>query len=350
MKKMKAFAKTKPGRGGVECLDWDVPQVGPDEVLIQVMAAGICGSDVHVYHWSEDIIKEYQPKLPLIMGHEFSGVVAEVGKEAGDWKVGDRVTANPVLYCGKCYFCKDGRQSICDNRPLIGLIVNGAFAQFVSVRSANVYKLEDKISFELGALSEVVCVAMHAIERVGITNGSTIAVVGAGPIGLTTTILAKHSGAGLVFITGLKADHERLELAKEMGAIPIEVESVDPKQRILEQTNGLGADVVFETAGASAGVIQSLDVVRKGGKVCLVGLPPGATEIHTAAVAFREIELIGTRAHTPKNWQRVSRVLLNAEEDLERVITHRLPLHLAEDGFRLMENREGLKVMILPWQ
>jgi len=233
---------------------------------------------------------------------------------------------------------------------LIGLIHHGAFAQFVKVRSANVFKLEDKISFELGALSEVVCVAMHALERVGTTNGSAIAVMGAGPIGLTTAILAKHSGAGLVFVTGLKADRERLELARGIGAIPIEVESVDPRQQILEWTDGLGADVVFETAGASAAVLQSLDVVRKGGKVCLVGLPPGATAIHTAEVAFREIELIGTRAHTPKNWQRVSRTLLNAGEDLKRVITHHLPLHSAEDGFRLMDNRQGSKVLILPWQ
>lgn len=120
MMKMKAFVKTKPGAGCVEFLDWDKPQVGPEEVLIQVMAAGICGSDVHVYHWSEDIIREYQPKLPLVMGHEFSGVVAEVGEQVEDLKVGDRVTANPVLYCGKCFFCKDGRQNICDNRPLLG--------------------------------------------------------------------------------------------------------------------------------------------------------------------------------------------------------------------------------------
>jgi len=347
---MKAFAKTKPGRGGVECLDWDVPRVGPGEVLIQVMAAGICGSDVHVYHWSEDVIREYQPTLPLVMGHEFSGVVAEVAPHVEGLKAGDRVTANPVLSCGNCSFCKGGRQNICDHRPLLGAGIDGAFAQFVSIRSANVYRLDDGISFELGALSELACVALHAIEKVGLISGNTIAVVGAGPVGLTTMILAKHSGAGPVLITGLKADRERLELAKEIGAIPIEAESMDASRQILEYSNGLGADVVFETSGSSAGVIQSLNLVRKGGKICLIGLAPGTTGIPTAIVAFREIELVGTRAYTSKTWEKIFHVLLNAGEDLKRIITHRLPLRLAEDGFRLMETREGLKVMILPWQ
>jgi threonine dehydrogenase-like Zn-dependent dehydrogenase len=256
MEKMKAFVKVRPEPGGVEYLDWDVPSIGGGDVLIQVKAAGLCGTDMHLYEWPESIVREYKPKLPVVMGHEFSGVVAEVGSKVKNVKAGDRVTVNPLLYCEQCYFCKDGKQNICDNRPLLGLGVDGAFAESMAVRSSNVYRLDDAVPFDVGALSELTCVGLHAIGRVRLTGGDTVAVVGAGPLGFIMAVLAKHSGALRVFVTGLKADRERLELAGKIGAIPIMVEREDPREQILEYTDGLGADVVFETAGAPSGVTQ----------------------------------------------------------------------------------------------
>jgi threonine dehydrogenase-like Zn-dependent dehydrogenase len=243
MKGMKAFVKVRPEPGGAEYLDWDVPSIGGGGVLIQVKAAGLCGTDMHLYEWPDSIVREYKPKLPVVMGHEFAGIVAEVGSEVKNVRAGDRVTVNPLLYCEECYFCKDGKQNICDNRPLLGLGVDGAFAEFISVRSSNVHRLDDEVSFELGALSELTCVGLHAIERARLTGGDTVAVVGAGPLGFITTVLAKHSGAVRVFVTGLEADRERLELAGKIGATPIMVESTDPREQILEYTGGLGADV-----------------------------------------------------------------------------------------------------------
>ena len=350
MQKMKALVKTKPKPGGVEYQNWDIPHLGSDRVLIKVMAAGICGSDIHLYHWGEKAVREYNPKLPFIMGHEFAGVIDEVGAQVEGLKVGDRVMVNPMLPCGKCFFCQDGRQNICDHRGSIGLTSDGAFAQFASIPSINIFKLEDEISFELGALAEPTCVGLHAIERIRVTSGDTVAIVGAGPVGLMMMILAKHSGAAYVFITGLEEDRKRLEIARKIGAIPIEVQSKDPQQEISEYTNGLGADVVFETAGTPKGIIQSLNIVRKGGRVCILSFASESTEIPTAILPFREIELVGTRAFTRKNWQRVSPVLLKAEDDLKRIITHRLPLRMAVEGFNLMDNREGLKVILLPWE
>lgn len=348
MVKMKAFVKVKPEPGGAEYLDWDVPKVGAEEVLIQVMAAGICGTDVHLYDWVEDKIRDSKPRLPVVMGHEFAGVIAEVGLQVKDLKVGDRITVNPLLYCGKCHFCRNGQQNICDNRPTLGSRAHGGFAEFVSVRSMNLVKIEDKVPFELAALSELTCVGLHAIERVRLTHGDTVAVVGSGPVGLMMAILSKYSGAASVFVTGLGVDRERLELARQIGAIPIQVDSVDPRNEILEYTDGLGADVVFETAGSPAGVIQSLNIVRKAGKISILGQGPGSTEIPTAILSFREIELIGTRAHTPKHWQKVARTVLNAADDLKRMITHRLPLSMAEEGIKKMKNRVGMKVILLP--
>lgn len=348
MGEMKAFVKVRPEPGGAEYLDWDVPNIGAGDVLIRVKAAGLCGTDMHLYEWPDNIVREYKPKLPVVMGHEFAGIVAEVGPEVKTVKAGDRVTVNPLLYCEECYFCKDGRQNICDNRPLLGLGADGAFAEFISVRSSNVHRLDDAVPFEVGALSELTCVGLHAIERARLTGGDTVAVVGAGPLGFIMAVLSLHSGAVRVFVTGLKTDRERLQLAGKIGAIPIIVEAEDPREQILEYTGGLGADVVFETAGAPSGVTQSLNLVRKGGRVGILGQGHEATEIPTAMLSFREIELVGTRAYTPREWQRVSAMLLNAQHGLSQTITHRLPLGKAEEGIKLMKAREGLKVMLLP--
>ncbi len=345
---MKAFVKVRPEPGGAEYLDWDVPSIQAGEVLIQVKAAGICGTDIHLYDWPDAIVREYKPKLPLVMGHEFAGIVVEMGPQVKNMKAGDRVTVNPVLYCEECFFCKDGKQNICDHRPLLGLGADGAFAEFISVRSTNVHRLDEEVSFELGALSELTSVGLHAMERVGLTGGDTVAVVGAGPLGFIMTILAKHSGAARVFVTGLEADRERLELAGKIGAIPVVVESTDPRQQILEHTGGLGADVVFETAGSPSGVTQSLEIVRKGGRICILGQGHEPAEIPTAMLSFREIELVGTRAYTPRDWQRASSVLRNAEHDVKQMITHRFPLGMAEEGIQLMKTREALKVILVP--
>ena len=139
-----------------------------------------------------------------------------------------------------------------------------------------------------------------------------------------------------------------MEVARQIGAIPICVEKEDPGKSILDHTGGLGADVVFETAGSSSGVTQSLNLVRKGGRVGILGQGHESTGIPTAMLSFREIELIGTRAYTPRNWQKVSYTLMNAQEDLEKMITHRFPLSLAEEGIKKMKNQEGLKFIILP--
>ena len=347
-KNMTAFMKVRPEPGGVVFQGWKVPDVGPEDVLIEVKAAGLCGTDLHVYDWPDNIVREYKPKLPLVMGHEFAGVVVQAGPRVKNVKVGDRVTAMPVLYCEDCYFCRDGKENICDNRPILGIGAQGAFAQYISIRSRNVYRLDEQISFELGAMSELTCVGLHALDRARLTGGDVVAVVGAGPLGLMMTIMAKHFGATRVFTTGLEADRGRLEIVRKIGAIPIIVDREDPKKPILEGTGGLGADVVFETAGAGAGVLQCLDVVRKGGRVGILGQGHEAAEIQTATLSFREIELIGTRAYTPKDWRRVSTALLKAEEDLSQMITHRLPLSRTEEGIRLMKSREGLKIILFP--
>ena len=345
---MKAFVKVRPEMGGAEYMDFKSPRRQKGEVIIEVKAAGICGTDLHLYDWAENVIREYKPNLPVVMGHEFAGKIVESGPEIGHLNVGDNVTAFPVLYCGRCSYCRDGQQNICNNRPILGLGANGAFAQYVAIRAVNVYRLDEKIPFELGALSELTCVGIHALDRIQMKIGDNVAVVGCGPLGLLIAILAKHSGAGQVFVTGLKQDQQRLDLAKKVGAHSILVDETDPKQIIVDSTNGVGADVVFETAGSSAGVIQSIDIVRKGGRISILGQGHESTQIQTATLSFREIELVGTRAYTGKDWDKISTTLLNAAEDLSQVVTHRIPLAQAEEGIKRMKSREGLKIVLEP--
>lgn len=345
---MKAFVKVRPEMGGAEYMDFECPRRQKGEVIIEVKAAGICGTDMHLYDWAENVIREYKPNLPVVMGHEFAGRIAESGPEIDHLNVGDNVTAFPVLYCGQCSYCRDGQQNICNHRPILGLGANGAFAQYVAIRAANVYRLDEKIPFELGSLSELTCVGIHALDRIQMKFGDTVAVVGCGPLGLLIAILAKHAGADRVFVTGLKQDQQRLNLAEKVGAHSILVDEMDPKEIIFESTRGAGADVVFETAGSSAGVIQSIDIVRKGGRVSILGQGHEATPIQTATLSFREIELVGTRAYTGRDWDKVSTTLLNAAEDLSQVVTHRIPLAQAEEGIKRMKSREGLKIVLEP--
>jgi len=348
MRKMKAFVKVRPESGGAQYSDFDVPRIGAEDVLIQVKAAGICGTDMHLYDWADNIVREYKPKLPLVMGHEFAGVITDLGPEVNGFKKGDKVTAFPILYCGQCRYCRNGEPNICNDRPLLGLGANGAFAQFVAVRAKNVYKLDDQVPFEIGALSEITCVGLHAIDRIRMGFGDTVAVVGCGPLGIIMAILAKHSGAARVFITGLEQDRQRLDLARKIGATPVSVDTEDPKQKILNVTDGVGADVVFETAGSPSGVIQAMDIARKGGRVSILGQGHAPTEILTANLSFREIELVGTRAYTGRDWDKVSSVLLNTAEDLRHIITHRIPLERAAEGFQWMKALEGMKIILEP--
>jgi (R,R)-butanediol dehydrogenase / meso-butanediol dehydrogenase / diacetyl reductase len=173
-------------------------------------------------------------------------------------------------------------------------------------------------------------------------------VVGCGPLGIITAILARHAGAARVFITGLEQDRLRLDLARKIGAMAISVDKENPKQKILNVTDGMGADVVFETAGSPSGVIQSMDIIRKGGRIGILGQGHAPTEIPTAILSFREIELVGTRAYTCKDWDKVSSTLVNTAEDLRHVITHRMSLEKAAQGFQLMKARDGMKIILEP--
>ncbi len=345
---MKAIVKTAPGPGNLAYTDFKDPDVQPGQVVIEVRATGLCGTDFSLYSWADSMVRQFKPQPPMVMGHEFAGVVAGLGAGVTGFKVGDRVTANPIMYCGHCYYCKSGRHSICDNRPQLGLGLNGCFARFVAVRQENVYPLPPEASFEAAAMSEVLCVALHALDRLPLGPGDTVAVVGPGPMGFLVLLGARAAGASRLVMTGLKVDGDRLKVAESLGARTIMVDGTDPAEAIREMTRGLGADVVFECAGHPSGVPQALSLVRKGGKIGVLGQGHHDSSFNTTILSYREVELVGIRAYDPRTWHRSYDVLASRQFPLESLITHRLPLAEAARGIELMQSKQGLKIMFTP--
>uniref|UniRef100_A0A7C2VBI1 Enoyl reductase (ER) domain-containing protein n=1 Tax=Ignisphaera aggregans TaxID=334771 RepID=A0A7C2VBI1_9CREN len=228
--------------------DVEEPQIEPDEVLIRVEYAGVCGSDLHVYRGA----MRNRVKYPAIPGHEFSGVVARVGSRVTWLSEGDRVVVNSVVPCGRCVTCAAGRPNICTNFKILGVDLPGAFAEYVKIRGDRVYRIPEGLSLREAALAEPFSVALHACRRANIEIGDTVVVIGQGPIGLCVTQAAKHYGAEKVI--ALEILGNRLELSKRVGAdFAINPREVDPVKAVRELTNGIGADKVIEASGAPGG-------------------------------------------------------------------------------------------------
>jgi len=345
---VKAVVKTAPGPGNLAYMDFPDPEVRPGEVVIEVKATGICGTDMSLYAWAESMVREYRPEPPLVMGHELAGVVAAVGAGVGGVRVGDRVTANPSMYCGRCYYCRAGRPSICDDRPMLGVRLHGCFARFVAVRRENVFPLPSEVPFETAAMTEVLCVSLHALERVPVAPGDTVAVVGPGPMGCLMLLGARAAGASRLVMVGLGGDRDRLHLAASLGAFTLVGDEGNPGAAVRELTRGLGADVVFECAGHPGGIVQALALVRKGGRIGVLGQGYAESAFNTAILSYREVDLIGIRSYDPRVWHRSHDVLASGQIPLERLVTHRLPLEEAARGIELMKARAGLKILFTP--
>jgi len=275
--------------------DMPQPEPGPNDVLIRVAACGICGSDVHGYDGSSG-----RRIPPLVMGHEAAGFVAAVGGSATKFQVGDRVTFDSTVYCGECAYCRRGEVNLCDHREVIGVSCgeyrrHGAFAEFVAVPERIVYRLPNKMSFPEAAMVEAVSVAIHAVNVSGVKKGDTVLVVGAGMIGLLTMQAARAAGVGRVMIADI--DDTRLTLGELLGADEaLRGTGGEIAEATLKRTGGIGADVVFDAVGRSKTVSESIDSVRKGGTVTLIGNIAPEVTIPLQKVVSRQIRLQGSAA------------------------------------------------------
>jgi L-iditol 2-dehydrogenase len=341
---MKALVLKEYRRFAVE--DVPEPQLQPDEVLIRVRACGICGSDVHGMDGSTG-----RRIPPLIMGHEASGEIADVGPAVGVWKKGDRVTFDSTAYCGHCWHCQRGEVNLCDERRVFGVSCaeyrrNGAFAQFVAVPERILYRLPDDLSYEKAAMVEAVSVAVHAVKRTQMAPGSTAAVVGAGRIGLLVIQVLKVVGCGEIIAIDL--DDDRLAMARRLGATAIlKADSADPAEAVRRLSGGRGVDAAFEVVGVASTVKAAVACVRKGGSVTLVGNLEPKVELPLQAVVTRQITLIGTCASAgeyPECLDLIAKGSVNVTE----FISAAAPLEEGARWFeRLYAREKGLMKVIL---
>ncbi len=349
MSTMKALRKTKPEPGVTYC-EVPKPVCKPDEVLVQVKAVGICGSDVHIYEWTPNY-EHTIPYMPYIMGHEYAGVIVEVGSEVKERKVGDRVVCRPFNECGHCHYCKSGQRFYCLNgKTPRGLCKDGAYAEYCAMQEDEVVPMPDSMSFEQGALVEPGIVTCSAVIDSRINFGDFCVIQGPGPIGLMTLLFAKAYGAGRCVVVGTKRDKLRLELAKELGADYVLLgDEVNVVEEVQKLTGGYGADIVFECTGVPAMVQTALDSVVRSGKVVLVGIYPKAGEINLTTTVRNAKQLIGTYSDGIA-WEKLIDWMGSDNyyaRQMTKLITHRSHLEDADAAFHRCINKENCKEMFI---
>jgi L-iditol 2-dehydrogenase len=265
----------------------DPPQPDPGEAIVSVQAVGICGSDVHGFMGTTG-----RRKPPIVMGHEFCGVISAAGPQVTTFKVGDRVIGQPLLPCGHCDNCLAGLWNICFNRSGLGIDLDGAFADVVRVPQQLLYALPDDMSWEQGAMVEPLAIAMHAVNLTPLKLLDCLVIIGSGTIGLLTLLAARLKGAGQIIVTDMNP--HRLDMARQLGAdVAVNIREHDPVAVVREHSRSLGADAVIEAVGATASVKQSLAVVRTGGHVTWIGNSQPEVELNMQQVVTRELTIQG---------------------------------------------------------
>jgi threonine 3-dehydrogenase len=334
---MRALRKTRPAVGA-ELVEIPVPFPGPGEVLVRVEAASVCGTDLHIYEWNPWASKRIgEARLPYTFGHEVAGTVVATGAEVHHPSVGAFVAAETHLFCGHCSSCRTGRAHICQNLRILGVDVDGAFADYLVFPAVNAWEVDPRIPPDVASVQEPFGNAVHTAFPSGVDpelTTSTVVVLGCGPIGLFAVGIARAAGARQV--VAVEPNEFRLGLAKEMGAdLAVDPTSEDPVAAVLAATEGLGAEVVLEMSGVAAVIEQGTRMLQHGGRISLLGLPsePVALDL-TDQVIFKEARIFGvTGRELFRTWQQTTVLLATGTVDVTPVITGRYPLERFEDAF-----------------
>jgi len=345
-KTMKAAIMDKPYNIRLE--EIPLPEVRQNEVLVKVMAVGICGSDLHYYEHGR--IGRYVVEKPLILGHECSGVVVAMGERVSRVQLNDRVAVEPGVSCGTCEMCKVGRYNLCPDVAFLATPpIDGAFVQYIKIREDFLFPIPDVLTFEEAALNEPFSVAIHAAKRASLRPGSSVAIMGMGPVGLMTVVAAKAFGARQIIVSDLEPI--RLEAAVKLGATHvINVKEDNPLEAVDTITRKAGVDVSFETAGSPKALQSALAVTRRGGKLVIVGLPPQEEiPLNVPFIADNEIDIYGVFRYA-NTYPLGIEILASGISDVRSLITDRYPLDKTQEAMeRARTNKSGsLKVVVYP--
>lgn len=342
---MKAVMKVAPGVGHVALQDVEEPFPRPGQVKIRVRAAGLCGTDLHIYK------DEFRSFPPVVLGHEVAGEIAELGDGVDGIDLGTRVTTETYFStCGVCRYCRNGQSNLCLNRRSIGSAVNGGFTQYLVVPARNIHRLPPGVDFQAGALTEpLACVVHGVLGTPTVTPGDIAVIAGPGAIGLLTLQVVKAAGATVV-VLGTDADQQRLELARSLGAdYVVNVQREDPADLVAQITpEGLGADVVYECSGAGPAAQQLLELVRRRGRFVQIGLFGKPVAWDLDQICFKELVVTGSNASTPPAWTRALQLLANGSVQTSPLISHVFDVTDWQRAFDTFEARSSIKVILQP--
>lgn len=340
---MKALAKLK-AEPGIWMTETAVPEIGHNDVLIKIRKTAICGTDMHIYQWDE--WSQATVPVPMVTGHEYAGEIVALGSEVRGYEIGDRVSGEGHITCGHCRNCRAGRRHLCRNTEGVGVNRPGAFAEYLALPAYNLFKLPDEISDDLAAIFDPFGNAVHTALAFDVV-GEDVLITGAGPIGIMAAAVIRHIGARHVVITDV--NDYRLALAERMGAtrtVNVSRESLQEVMAELDMHEGF--DVVLEMSGVPSAVEQMLDVINHGGKIAMLGIPPGEMAIDWTKVIFKGLTIKGIYGREMfETWYKMAS-LIQSGLDLSPIITHRLDVADFQQGFEIMGSGQSGKV-VLDW-
>ena len=343
---MRAVVKTSAGPG-VEIREVPVPAVGAGEILLRVMRAGVCGTDLHIWEWDDWARGRMKP--PVTVGHEFVGEIVEIGPGVSELKLGDRVSCESHIICHHCIACRTGNGHVCENTKILGVDVNGGWAEYVVVPASNAWRCPANIPIEVQGIMEPLGNAVHTAYA-GDLSACRIAVTGCGPIGLFAVGVARAAGAAQVIASDVSP--YRLELAKKMNADAV----IDPSredfvERVRQLTEGRMLDGVLEMSGNPVAIRNGLDALRMGGRLSLLGLPREPFDLDwNRLVIFKGVTIhgiIGRRMY--QTWYQMDGLLRSGRLDLRPAITHVMPMEQVDEAIGLLRSGKAGKVVLVPW-
>ena len=322
-----------------------VPKCGPDEVLVRVKASSICGTDMHIYKWDE--WAERTVPTPNVFGHEFAGVVEQVGERVTNAKVGDRVSGEGHIVCGVCEACRTGNAHVCPNTKSFGITVPGCFAEYAIVKASNLIHISPDLPFELACLHDPLGNAVHTVLS-GEIVGKSVAVIGAGPIGLMAVAVAKACGAGMIVAADINP--YRLEMAARMGAdATVNSKETPFVDAIRELTGGEGIEVVLEMSGNPSAIREGFEAAANAGRVSLLGIPAQEVSLDLARhIIFKGLRVVGiTGRRMYETWYQMKALLDQKRIDLSPLVTHKFTLDRYEEAFELMATGRCGKIVFV---
>lgn len=340
---MKALVKESFGKEGIKLKDIEKPVPGLDEIRVKIIAAGICGTDIHIMK------DEFDYNSPVVMGHEYVGVVDELGKNVKGFNEGDNVVSlTAVETCESCLYCDNNLLMLCDDRLSIGSGVDGAFAEYMTIPAKKTFKLPDNTTdiYQYAITEPFACVVRGVIERTRVDAGDIVLVSGPGTIGLLATQLAKNQGA-YVITSGIPEDKKRLELAKELGADEI-VSNPDNLEAVIKNHSQYGADVAFECSGAAPSIEACLRNLKKQGTYSQLGLFGEKIPVDMDEFLYKEIRITNSFASEPSSWERALRLIKNDKIKLKPLISSQVSLEDWEKGFEMFVDKENFKILLIP--